>query len=82
MSNNLCNSNISHQSYKDFQNETNGINNWARQSIDTFNYDLDQTSRNNQSPLVSFQTNKTSVNNQSYVYSIQTNYNNSKDYVN
>ena len=79
MSNNLCNSNISYQSYDDFQNQTNGINNLARQSIDTFNYDLDQTSRNNQSPLVSFQTNKTLVNNQSYVNSIQTNYNNSKD---
>ena len=79
MSNNLCNSNISYQSYEDFQNQTKGINILARQSSDTFNYDLDQTSRNNQSPLVSFQTNKTLVNNQSYVNSIQTNYNNSKD---
>jgi hypothetical protein len=52
------NNNISYQSYEDFQNQTNGNNILARQSIDTYNYDLDETSRNNQSPLVSFQTNK------------------------
>jgi hypothetical protein len=29
------NNNISYQSYEDFQNQTNGNNNLARQSIDT-----------------------------------------------
>ncbi len=64
--------------YEDFQNQTNGNNNLARQSIDTYNYDLDETSRNNQSPLVSFQTNKILVNNQTYVNSAQTINNKSK----
>ena len=72
------NNNISYQSYEDFQNQTNGNNSLARQSIDTYNYDLDETSRNNQSLLVTFQTNKILVDNQTYVNSAQTNNNKSK----